>query len=299
MRKIRTDVSAMAVVLAVVVCCLGKTILGDVNYPVGTFLIHGLAENERKIVLGLVPDDEALRMQAVATNGTVLAECSFTAPTSASSPDNFLLEVPMTRLATDDSAAVNDTVQLCLVKNGEPKAVLSEPIRLYSATGTTNLVAQLYETVSYTNKDGRVATLPADYVRGLGVNYPGQDAVAAYDPFADSDGDGVSNYGEYLAATNPFDPNERLSIRAFERSPDRVKLTFEYVGGVVYGVSASPSLEPQKADWKEAELATEPAQAPSARRMLLDADVQGVGRKTFYLLPTEKADSMFYRLEVK
>ena len=59
-----------------------------------------------------------------------------------------------------------------------------------------------------------------------------------YDPFADYDNDGASNYAEYRAGTNPFDASDKLAITAYsapQNAPHAI--SFEYAGGHVYGVA--------------------------------------------------------------
>ena len=66
-----------------------------------------------------------------------------------------------------------------------------------------------------------------------------------YDPNADYDGDGVTNYAEYLAGTDAFDPSDAglkiLSWRQVEGNDDVMEATFLPGRGRAYSVERAPA----------------------------------------------------------
>ena len=71
---------------------------------------------------------------------------------------------------------------------------------------------------------------------------------------ADWDGDGQSNFAEYVAGTNPFDSTDTFSIRQMavdEGFENYLKFTFLANQGRSYTVDTTEALEPEKANWHE------------------------------------------------
>ena len=118
-----------------------------------------------------------------------------------------------------------------------------------------------------------------------------------YDPFADYDDDGATNYDEYRAGTNPFDPSDKLAITAYSASQNAPHaITFEYAGGRVYGVSTTLSLtNPQ---W-----ATQPVKKSETdvehEQVMFSADEDDADVTTIYVVPADGAKSQFFKLEAK
>ena len=118
-----------------------------------------------------------------------------------------------------------------------------------------------------------------------------------YDPFADYDKDGASNYAEYRAGTNPFDATDKLAITAYsapQNAPHAI--SFEYAGGHVYGVATTLSLtNPQWATQKVKKTETD----AEREQVMPSADEDDVGVATIYVVPAEGAKSQFFKVEAK
>ena len=75
------------------------------NFPVGTHLIKGTLKDWQNKVL---TSSAAVTIQAVATNGTVIASTKVANPTEDGY--NFLLQIPLSSTATDSTAAISNTL---------------------------------------------------------------------------------------------------------------------------------------------------------------------------------------------
>ena len=151
---------------------------------------------------------------------------------------------------------------------------------------------------------GDRAEFPRGNARGQGLR-PGLRRERAdeaayggreYDPFADYDGDGRSNYAEYLAGTNPFDKSDFLAVRSIEVSGGRAALSFEYVGGHVYGVRAARDLT--HPEWLTQKVRAS-AEGAELEQVAPSADPDAAGEATIWMTPAGDAATGFYVLEAK
>ena len=261
-----------------------------VNFPVGTHLVKGTLKDWQNKVL---TSSAAVTIQAVATNGTVLASTKVADPSADGY--NFLLQIPLSTTATDSTAAVGDTLN-CVLLYESGLSLAATPLTAGDANAVTNISLAFVNTKSY-SKDGQTVNVPMEYIDTIAAWMEAYGIEGEYDPFADYDNDGVSNYDEYRAGTNPFDATDKLAITAYaanDAAPHAI--SFEYVGGHIYGVSTTRSLtNPQ---W-----ATQPVKKSETgaehEQVMPSADEDDVGEATIFVVPAEGATSQFFKLEAK
>ena len=261
-----------------------------VNFPVGTHLVKGTLKDWQNKVL---TSSAAVTIQAVSTNGSVIASTKVADPSADGY--NFLLQIPLSSKATDSTAAVGDTLN-CVIVQGTELSLAADPIPVGDANTVSNVCLAFVNTKSYT-KDGTTVHVAQEYIDAIGSWMEALEIEGDYDPFADYDQDGASNYAEYRAGTNPFDETDKLAITAYaapQNAPHA--LSFEYVGGHLYGVATTRSLT--NPEWTTQPVKNSEADAEQAQ-VMPSADEEDVGMTTIYVVPAEGATSQFFKLEAK
>jgi len=269
------------------------TLNAAANFPLGTHLIKGTLKDWQNKVL---TSSANVTIQAVATNGTVIASTKVANPTEDGY--NFLLQIPLSTAATDSTAAVGDTMNCVLVQDSGLSLAV-DPITVGDANAVSTVCLALIDTKSYTATNGtdKTVNVAREYVDTIAAWMEAYEIEGEYDPFADYDDDGASNYAEYRAGTNPFDPSDKLAITAYSASQNAPHaITFEYAGGRVYGVSTTLSLtNPQ---W-----ATQPVKKSETdvehEQVMFSADEDDADVTTIYVVPAEGSKSQFFKLEAK
>ena len=282
---------AMAVALGAVVPLAAGA--AAANFPVGTHLIKGTLKDWQNKVL---TSSAAVTIQAVATNGSIIASTKVADPSADGY--NFLLQIPLSTKATDSTAAVSNTLNCVLVQeSGLSLAV--DPLVVGDANAVSTVCLAFIDTKSYTATDGsgKTVSVPSEYVDTIGVWMEAYGIEGDYNPFDDYDHDNVSNYAEYCAGTNPFDETDKLAITGYaapQSAPHAI--SFEYVGGHLYGVATTRSLtNPQ---WTTQPVRTTATDAEH-EQVMPSADEDDVGTATIYVVPAEGATSQFFKLEAK
>ena len=264
-----------------------------VNFPVGTHLVKGTLKDWQNKVL---TSSAAVTIQAVATNGTVIASAKVADPTADGY--NFLLQIPLSSTATDSTVAVGDTLNCVLVQESG-LSLAANPLVVGEANAVSTVSLAYVNMKDYTSTDGTgtTASVPAEYVDTIAAWMEAYEIEGDYDPFADYDKDGASNYAEYRAGTNPFDATDKLAITAYsapQNAPHAI--SFEYAGGHVYGVATTLSLtNPQWATQKVKKTETD----AEREQVMPSADEDDVGVATIYVVPAEGAKSQFFKVEAK
>ncbi len=284
----------MSVVLAVAFAALNAaSVVAAVNFPVGTHLIKGTLKDWQNKVL---TSSAAVTVQAVSTNGTVIASAKVADPTADGY--NFLLQIPLSSTATDSTVAVGDTLNCVLVQESG-LSLAASPLAVGEANAVSTVSLAYVNMKNYTSTDGTgtTASVPAEYVDTIAAWMEAYEIEGDYDPFADYDKDGASNYAEYRAGTNPFDATDKLAITAYsapQNAPHAI--SFEYAGGHVYGVATTLSLtNPQWATQKVKKTETD----AEREQVMPSADEDDVGVATIYVVPAEGAKSQFFKVEAK
>lgn len=260
------------------------------NFPVGTHLIKGTLKDWQNKVL---TSSAAVTVQAVSTNGSVIASTKVADPSADGY--NFLLQIPLSSKATDSTAAVGDTLN-CVIVQGTELSLAADPIPVGDANTVSDVCLAFVNTKSYT-KDGTTVHVAQEYIDAIGAWMEALEIEGEYDPFADYDQDGASNYAEYRAGTNPFDASDKLAITAYaapQNAPHAI--SFEYVGGHVYGIATTLSLTNPK--WAAQPVKKSETDAEQAQ-VMPSADEEDVGITTIYVVPAEGATSQFFKLEAK
>ena len=261
------------------------------NFPVGTHLVKGTLKDWQNKVLS---SSAAVTIQAVATNGTIIASTKVANPTADGY--NFLLQIPLSSTATDSTAVVGDTLNCVLVQDSG-LSIASSPLVVGEANAVSTASLAYVNMKEYTSADGTTASVPAEYVDTIAAWVEAYEIEGDYDPFADYDDDGASNYDEYRAGTNPFDETDRLAITAYTAPQNALHtLSFEYAGGHVYGVETTLSLtNPEWAVQKVKKTETD----VERDQVMPSADEDDVGEATIFVVPAEGATSQFFKLEAK
>lgn len=114
-------------------------------------------------------------------------------------------------------------------------------------------------------------------------------SLALIDRHGDFDGDGTSNYLEYLAGTFAGDATERFDLRITGKAGNVVSFQFFAITGKAYGIEESADLQ----TWKPAPFATSPG-GPSAPLYT----ATGVAVQSAYVT-TSSGTSRFFRLTVR
>ena len=224
------------------------------------------------IITGRITDARGAGIQSaevrVRKGETLLARGnvgSFDADTSA----NYALSVPMANADVATAASTGDALTLEIEAGADT----------YSDTNVTITAAKPGRTLklniraaSCTNPYGVSDAYLSDirmYVDACGID-GFLDADGNYQPNADFDGDGVSNYAEYLAGTDPFDPDDAglkiLSWKAVEGNPDVMEATFLPGPNRSYSAErADPNAANETETGGTRSSASEKGETPSAR----------------------------------
>jgi len=242
------------------------------------------------------PGEAVIRVRAVSADGASTNLLAKTTTFATDSSDwNFAVSVPLAS-APCEGYAVAGQILVFEVEDpwGDTWTRLLAPETLRAGTPGEIVTCSLM-LADDSDHDG-VSDL---YVKSL-AGQMRRHGIAAYDRNADWDGDGVTNYGEYLAGTNPFSAADCLKVKSMgfetdEKGNRYLVIAFTTVSGRVYSVGGAETLA-EEGTWRRESFALDEAGSPS--RSYYPVSTGGEERKIY--VPVDPAKpSAFFRLNVE
>ena len=235
--------------------------------------------------------DASVEIRLKSADGTLLAKT--TTATSGSTIYNYVLYVPVATEQASRYACVGDKVTFEFV---DPKGdVYTGLVASADAViGNPGAVKRL-DVVLATDEDGD--GIADEYLEDVEYLMWKAGKEGPYDPKDDSDGDGVSNYNEYLAGTNPYDATDRFTIQqmAIESGKDGyVAIRIPVKEGRAYSILHASSLA--GAVWEKA-LFTEDADAAPSKTFITTGATE-TGYRTIFVKKSDDAQH-FYKVQVE
>jgi len=236
--------------------------------------------------------NSGVSMKVTGEDGAVLALTKVYTPGTLSSW-NFRLSVPVASAHVPGYAAKGDTLTLTIVKDGAVYTgyLKGDDARIGEAGASVSLRIMLADDA---NGNGI-----ADTWEKSKYNWMRKYKISGeFDPNADYDGDGLSNYAEYLAGTDPFDATDRLGFDTMESELDYddryFKVTFEMNPGRTYSLREAADLGTAAANWEKGKFKTDPT-AETVERVVSSRGQWEM--MTLYLL--KQGEQRFYKIELE
>ena len=214
---------------------------------------------------------------------------------AALSGQNYELDIaidqtrPSSRVYSDRAVAAQGIYSVVVELNGERFFPIEVAGTLRAGNGGERVRLDLNLGVD-ANRDG----LPDVwqewqlYQAGRRPGTPGWD-INLITRDGDFDGDGVSNYQEYVAGTFAGDATERFELRITGKTATAVAFEFYGITGKVYGLEQSTNLT----TWTAAEFSLSPGGTTQLFFQAPDITIRAI------YAPVVAGDSRFYRLTVR
>lgn len=259
--------------------------------PYGTYLVKGSFKGDYNTVMR---DFGEAKVRAQRADGTVIAES--TVRSADSEGVNFLLSIPVASASTAKSCKVGESLN-CVLTTQEGTLDVPNSLKVASPINVGKVTFNCTEVKSYTNStDGAVVEIPTSYIAEAQWYLDTYMNGGTYDPWADYDHDGISNYGEFLAGTIPFDETDYLRVTEFGMKDGKLALKFEHVGGHVYAVSSANTLA--KPGWARKRVRKN-VEGSELDQVVADGENGSVGETEIFITPVGGATSEFFKLEAK
>ena len=235
--------------------------------------------------------DSSVEIRLKDADGALLART--TTETSGQTVYNYVLVVPVSTTKASRYACVGDKVAFEFV---DPQgSVYTGLVASADAViGNPGTVRRL-DVVLATDEDGD--GVADQYLSDVKFLMWQAGIEGDYDPKADYDGDGRTNYEEYLAGTNPCDKSDVFTVRqmALEKGVENyVALTITVREGRTYSVVTSDSLA-SGAVWRPVSFSEDAGAEPSAD--YLTTGRMESGTRTIYV--KKDGPQRFYKAKIE
>ena len=208
---------------------------------------------------------------------------------------NCVLYVPMTTAGGGGAVKTGEIVKLALYKSSTGTKLGSQDLTIGDADDVSRYSLQMTDLLSYT-EGGRTLSVPKAYVEAWQPDFK-EYFQEAYSPFRDSDGDGFSNYDEFVAGTDPTDKNSCLKIVSFVLENGDSLIGFPSVPDQAYMLQGADS-PGADANWRDIPFRLTPDGIEMWSFAYPGADTPSDGLTVFRaLMSTDKAK--FYRIKTK
>lgn len=222
--------------------------------------------------------------------GDLLAKTS--TRTSGVTSYNYVLAVPVTTVPMKGYATVGEAVTFEFV---DPYGKLYSGLVAAgdAVIGNPGVVKRLDVVLATdADKDG----VADEYLEAIEYWMLLNGIEGPYDPAADYDGDGQTNYQEYVAGTNPCDKLDRFSVRqmALEEGLDGyIRLRVPVTQGRSYSLVHTPGLE--QPQWQPMAFAEEAGKDPDVTH--INTGSSEVGYRTIFV--KKDGPQHFYKVKVE
>jgi len=235
--------------------------------------------------------DTAVEVRLKAADGTLIAKT--TTATGGETAYNYVLDVPLSSKTVSGHAHAGDKVTFEFVDpvgkiyNG----LVSAGDAVIGRSGEKRNVDVMLATDA--NKNG----IADEYEEAIAFMMAAK-GVKTYQPLADWDGDGMNNYQEYVAGTNPLDATDYLKITEMAAAAgidDYLAITFLAAEGRTYMFDAGECKDVEITDWKSALFAVEDPGAAMSRAVTTEPGATG----PMTVFVKKDGENRYWRLKVK
>jgi len=196
---------------------------------------------------------------------------------------------PSTRLYSEQALASNGLYSVVVEMNGERFYPINASGNLQAGVGGERVRLDLNLGVD-SDRDGLPDVWEDWQLYQAGIR-PGPNGwdLSMITRDGDFDGDGISNYDEYIAGTFAGDPTERFELRIVNKTSTGVKFEFFTITGKLYAIEESSDLK----TWAPVKFRVGSATAGAVRYQAPAVDIVNA------TVESPAATSRFYRLSVR